>query len=73
MEITKSSLSPLKDLQMARLYFWGRRCAAIATTGMVFQASGCTVDNQELVATLFSTILQNLVGTFVFGAFNLVP
>jgi hypothetical protein len=58
---------------MTRLLIWGRRCAAIATTGMLFQAGGCTVDSQTLAVNLFGTILQNLVQTFVFGSFNLVP
>ena len=63
----------LKDELMTRLFIWGRRCAAIATTGMLFQAGGCAVDSQALTASLVGTILQNLVATFVFGSFNLVP
>lgn len=58
---------------MNRLYVWSRRFAVIAAAGMVFQTTGCAVDTQSLALTLFGTILQNLVATFVFGAFNLVP
>lgn len=58
---------------MTKLYVWSRRCAVIATTGMLFQAGGCAVDSQALALSLFGTILQNLVATLVFGSFNLVP
>ena len=58
---------------MTRFYVWGRRCAAIATTGMLFQTGGCAIDSQTLAANLVGTILQNLLATFVFGSFNLVP
>lgn len=58
---------------MTRLYSWGRRCAAIAATGMVFQTGGCAIDGQTLAANLIGTIIQNLVATLVFGSFNLIP
>jgi len=58
---------------MTKLYLWSRRFAAVATTGMVFQTTGCALENQELAVTFVGTLIQNLVATFVFGAFNLVP
>ncbi len=58
---------------MRRFYNCGRRLAAIATVGMIFQTSGCAIDGQVLAANLVGTILQNLVATLVFGSFNLVP
>ena len=58
---------------MRRFYQCGRRLAAISTVGMIFQTSGCAIDGQELTATLVGTILQNLVATWVFGSFNLIP
>lgn len=58
---------------MNRLYKWTKRAAAVAAAGTVFQTTGCAVESQQLALTLFGTILQNLVATFVFGAFNLVP
>lgn len=58
---------------MTRLYTWSRRCAAIATTGMLFQVGGCTIGDETLAVTLVGTILQNLVSTFVFSSFNLIP
>ena len=58
---------------MTRLYIWGRRFAAVATTGMLFQASGCAIDSQALTASLIGTVVQNLVGVFVSGSFNLIP
>ena len=62
-----------KEISMTKLYLWSRRFAAVATTGVVFQTTGCAIDSQELAATLIGTLIQNLVATFVFGAFNLVP
>lgn len=58
---------------MRKFYVWGQRCAFIATTGMLFQAGGCSVQTQELFVTFVGTALQNLVATAVFGSFNLLP
>lgn len=58
---------------MTKLYFWSRRLAVLTTAGMVFQSTGCAVDTQALVANLAVTILQNLIGSYIFGSFNLVP
>lgn len=58
---------------MKKYYVWGQRCAMIVTTGMLFQAGGCSVQAQEFTVTLFGAILQNLVATAVFGSFNLLP
>ncbi len=58
---------------MTKFYRWGRRCATIAAVGMIFQTTGCTFNGQELAVSLLGSILQNLVSTFVFGSFNLIP
>ena len=50
-----------------------KRCTAVVSAGVVFQAAGCQVNTQELGATLFTSVLNNLIANFVFGAFNLLP
>ncbi len=56
-----------------RLYFFGRRWAAIMGAGMLLQAGTCTLDTNALAANLTTSIIQNVLANFIFGAFNLVP
>lgn len=58
---------------MNRIYVWSQRCAVIVTTGMLFQAGGCSAQSQEFIAAFVGAALQNLVATAVFGSFNLLP
>ena len=58
---------------MRQYYRYGRRLAAIVTVGMMFQAGGCAIDGQVLAATLVRSLVENLVGTWVFSSFNLIP
>lgn len=51
----------------------GRRWLAVCGAGALFQAGGCMVNTNELLAGLTTTVLNNLISSLVFGAFNLTP
>lgn len=55
---------------MAKLF---RRAMALCCAGMVFQAGGCMTGTNELVAGLTASVVNSLVSSLVFGAFNLTP
>jgi len=40
---------------------------------MVFQATGCQLNTSQIATELSVSILNNLIASFVFGAFNLIP
>ena len=48
-----------------------KRMTAILCSGMLLQAGGCDLEAAELAAGLFGTIANNLLASFVYGAFNL--
>ncbi len=48
-----------------------RRIVPVVSAGLLFQANGCTLDTNSLVGGLASTIANQLINSFVFGAFNL--
>ena len=50
-----------------------RRSAPILGAGVLLQTGGCGVDIGSAGSTLFGLILEQLVGSFVFGAFNVSP
>ena len=56
-----------------RFSYLVRRIVPIVSAGLLFQANGCTIDTNSLVAGLASTIANQLISSFVYGAFNLVP
>ena len=55
-----------------RLTHFARRIVPIVSAGLLFQANGCSLDANSLAAGLATTIANNLINSFVFGAFNLV-
>ena len=48
-----------------------RRVTMYLSAGVLLQASGCMFDTSELAAGLVSSVVNNLIASFVFGAFNL--
>ena len=48
-----------------------RRIMPIVSAGLLFQANGCTLDTNSLLSGLASTIANQLISSFVYGAFNL--
>lgn len=56
-----------------RRYWNARRWASLLAAGMLLQVGGCTIDLAELTGGLINTIATQLIGSVVFGAFNLVP
>ena len=54
-----------------RLTFLARRIVPLVSAGFLVQANGCTLDTNSLAAGLATTIVNNLINSFVFGAFNL--
>ena len=40
---------------------------------MLLQAGGCALDPATLAAGVLTSIANNWIGGYVFGAFNLVP
>jgi len=55
-----------------RVYSFARKLYPVVAAGMLFQATtGC--DTRTLTSQLLGTLVQNLVASFVFGSFNLVP
>ena len=55
-----------------RLTYVLRRIMPMVSAGLLFQANGCALDTNSLLAGLASTIANNLISSFVFGAFNVV-
>lgn len=45
-----------------------RRFVPLVSTGLLFQANGCTIDSNALVTGLTTTIVNNLISSFVYGA-----
>ena len=50
-----------------------RRAAPLCSAGVLFQMSGCSADVSNLAAGLAVEVVNSLVTSYVFGAFNLVP
>jgi hypothetical protein len=55
------------------MYRLMRRASLVASAGVLFQAAGCQVNTNEIAATLTISILNNVLASYVFGAFNLIP
>jgi hypothetical protein len=58
---------------MKRLNPLLRKAAPLLAGGMLLQAGGCTLDPATLAAGVLTSITNNWIGGYVFGAFNLVP
>ncbi|MHC5110728.1 MAG: hypothetical protein ACYTHJ_12730 [Planctomycetota bacterium] len=50
-----------------------RRLAALSSAGVLFQATGCTVDATGLFTQLVTLFGTNIINSLIFGAFNLTP
>ena len=50
---------------------FSRRFATYLGAGVLLQAGGCMFDTSELAGGLVSAVVNNLIASFVFGAFNL--
>jgi len=50
-----------------------RRLVPLLGAGMMLQASSCQLNTSEIAASLTVSFLNNLIASYVFGAFNLVP
>lgn len=48
-----------------------RKTAPILGAGLLLQAGGCGVDFTTTVQGLLTTVVNNLLASFVFGAFNI--
>lgn len=53
-----------------RLHSIMRRLGPLLGAGILLQASGCQFNPSELAAGLTTTVLNNLIASFVFGVFN---
>ena len=49
---------------------WRAKIALLFSAGALFQASGCTVDANETITGLFTTIGGYLINSYVSGLFN---
>ncbi|UCF35071.1 MAG: hypothetical protein JSV78_07135 [Phycisphaerales bacterium] len=49
-----------------------RTATPLLTAGVLLQAGGCTVDANLVFQGLLSSIVDSLISSLVFGAFNLV-
>jgi len=49
-----------------------RRIMPVVSAGLLYQASGCALDTNSIVSGLATTIADQLIRSFVFGAFNVV-
>ncbi len=58
---------------MKRTLTLRRQLTAVVGAGMLFQTGGCMIDTNALFAQLATSVIQNVLATFIFGAFNLVP
>lgn len=56
-----------------RLYRISRRASAIVAAGIVFQTAGCQINTTDIAATLATSVINNLIASFVFSAFSLAP
>ncbi len=56
-----------------RLRFLGRRLAAVMGAGVLLQAGSCMLDPNALALNLTTAVVQNILASFIFGAFRLVP
>lgn len=54
-----------------RFHYIVRRIIPVFSAGYLFQTSGCTLDTNALASGLATTIANQLISSFVFGAFNL--
>ena len=54
-----------------RFNYIARRIMPIVSAGFLFQANGCTMDTNTLISGLASTIANQLISSFVYGAFNI--
>jgi len=54
-----------------RFSYFVRRIVPMVSAGFLFQTSGCTIDTNSLFASLATSIANQLISSFVFGAFNL--
>lgn len=54
-----------------RFNYLVRRIVPIVSAGLLFQANGCTMDTNTLVSGLASSIANQLISSFVYGAFNI--
>ncbi len=57
---------------MSRVYSIVRRSLPLLGAGMLLQAGSCAVDTNALAAGLATSVVNSLISSFVFGAFNLV-
>ena len=48
-----------------------RRLAPLAGAGLLLQANGCTLDTTNLAQDLITAFGNDLISSYVFGAFNL--
>ncbi len=48
-----------------------RRIMPLCSAGLLFQAAGC--DPNAILAGVATSIANNLITSFVFGAFNIIP
>ncbi len=54
-----------------RFNYLVRRIVPIVSAGFLFQANGCTLDANALVSGLVSSIANQLITSYVYGAFNI--
>jgi hypothetical protein len=55
------------------IHVFARRLVPLISAGMLFQASGCTLDARGISAGVIGAVLQSFIESYVFGAFNLIP
>ena len=62
-----------KDMaNMVRFHRLSRRLAGLLAAGTLLQAGSCAFDTRELGAQLVTSVVNNFIASYVFGAFNLV-
>lgn len=47
-----------------------RKAGPVLSAGLLLQANGCTVDTTALAQSWLTSIASNLLGSLVFGSFN---
>ncbi|MEK6797961.1 MAG: hypothetical protein AABZ12_03260 [Planctomycetota bacterium] len=57
---------------MVRFHRLSRRLAGLLAAGTLLQAGSCAFDTRELGAQLVTSVVNNFIASYVFGAFNLV-
>jgi len=55
-----------------RFHYIVRRIVPVVSAGYLFQTSGCAVDTNAILSSLATTIANQLISSYVFGAFGLV-